>query len=154
MAAALTQRLRDEGVSMPSYQIIAYPLLDVPDQWPSYRERGSGYMLDREQLQWFLGHYLPAGWARDDPYLFPLNARDLSGLPSTLVMTAEFDPLRDVGVAYAEKLADAGVAVEHLHVTDQMHGFLLLSRVVARAAKLVDRAADALVAHRATLSNT
>jgi acetyl esterase len=148
IAAALTHRLRDDGVPMPTYQVIAYPLMDTPDRWPSYRERGSGYMLDRAQLEWFLGNYLPAGCDPEDPYLFPLVARNLAGLPPALVMTAEFDPLRDGGVAYAKKLAEHGVPVEHLHVEDQMHGFLLLSRVVARASGLVDRAADALTAHR------
>jgi acetyl esterase len=152
-AAALTLRLRDEGMAMPTYQVIAYPLLDMPDRWPSYNERGSGYMLDRAQLEWYLGHYLPAGCDRDDPYLFPLHAQNLAGLPPALVMTAEFDPLRDGGIAYAKKLTEHGVTVEHLHVTDQMHGFLLLSRVVARAAGLVDRTADALSAHSAGARN-
>jgi acetyl esterase len=147
IAAALALRLRDEGVPMPSFQVIAYPLLDMPDRWPSYRERGDGYMLDSAQLEWYLGHYLPAGCDLEDPYLFPLQARSFAGLPPTLVMTAEFDPLRDGGVAYAEKLAQNGVSVEHLHVADQMHGFLLLGRVVARAASLVDRAAEALSSH-------
>ena len=63
-------------------------------------------------------------------------------------MTAEFDPLRDEGVAYAERLAQDGVAVEHLHADDQMHGFLLLSRAVDRAGRLVDRLADALISCR------
>jgi acetyl esterase len=149
IAAALTQLLRDGGAPMPSYQIIAYPLLDLPSRWPSYAERGSGYTLDREQLEWFLGHYVPAGWDRADPYLFPLLAQELAGLPPTLVMTAEFDPLRDPGVAYARKLADSGVAVEHVHAEDQMHSFLLLGRAVAKAGDLIDRTADALAAHRA-----
>ena len=61
-------------------------------------------------------------------------------------MTAEFDPLRDEGVAYAERLAAAGVAVEHVHADDQMHGFLLLDRAIDRAGELIDRLADALAA--------
>jgi acetyl esterase len=149
IAAALTHRLRDEGIPMPTYQVIAYPLLDMPDRWPSYGERGNGYMLDRAQLEWYLGHYLPAGCDLDDPYLFPLHADSFAGLPPALVLTAEFDPLRDSGVAYAEKLARHGVPVEHLHIADQMHGFLLLGRVVAKAASLVDRTADALKSHGA-----
>jgi acetyl esterase len=64
-------------------------------------------------------------------------------------MTAEFDPLRDEGVAYAEKLERAGVTVGHLHADDQMHGFLMLSRAVAGASQLVDHLADALASHRA-----
>jgi acetyl esterase len=151
IAAALTHRLRDEGVPMPTYQILVYPLLDMPDRWPSYREHGNGYMLDRAQLDWYLGNYLPVDCDREDPYLFPLAGRDWTGLPPALVVTAEFDPLRDQGTAYAERLAEHGIAVERLHVEDQMHGFLVLSRVVAKAAALVDRTADALVAHRAAM---
>ena len=70
-------------------------------------------------------------------------------MPPTLVMTAEFDPLRDEGIAYAEKLTSAGVSVEHLHVDDQMHGFLLLDRAIRRAGELIDILADALSSHAA-----
>jgi acetyl esterase len=149
LAASLTLLLRDGGAPMPTYQVLAYPLMDVIDRWPSRGERGSGYTLDGELLRWFFDHYLPADCDPADPYLFPLASEDLSGLPPALVMTAEFDPLRDEGVAYAEKLAQAGVAVEHLHADDQMHGFLTLSRAVARASQLVDYLADALASHRA-----
>ena len=132
---------------MPSYQVLAYPATDLSDRWPSYQERGTGYTLDRSHLLWFFENYLPPGWHLEDRYLLPMAAEDLSGLPPTLIMTAEFDPLRDEGIAYAEKLAGAGVSVEHLHVEDQMHGFLLLDRGVARAGELIDSLADALAAH-------
>jgi len=149
IAASLTLLLRDIGAPLPTYQILAYPLMGALDRWPSRTERGSGYTLDSEQVKWFLGHCLPENCDPADPYLFPLASQDLSGLPPALVMTAEFDPLRDEGVAYAEKLARAGVSVEHLHADDQMHGFLMLSRAVARAGQLVDHLADALASHRA-----
>jgi acetyl esterase len=150
--AALTLVLRDSGAPMPSYQAIAYPMMDAPGRWPSHTERGSGYTLDREMAEWFFGQYVEAGYDRDDPYLFPLLAPDLSGLPPALVMTAEFDPLRDEGVAYAAKLAEAGVAVEHVHADDQMHSFLLLDRAVKKAGALTDRLADALASHAAERS--
>jgi acetyl esterase len=151
-AAALTLLLRDLAAPQPSFQVLAYPLTDAPGRWPSHRERGEGYTLDRQFVEWFMRQYLPPGYdeshpaGRPDPYLFPLSAADLGALPPALVMTAEFDPLRDEGIAYAERLAAAGVAVEHLHAADQMHGFLLLDRAIARAGELIDRLADALAA--------
>jgi acetyl esterase/lipase len=146
-AAALTLLLRDLGAPAPSFQALVYPLTDAPDRWPSYRERGTGYTLDSQFVHWFVEHSLPADGKSPDQYLFPLTAPDLSELPSALVMTAEFDPLRDEGIAYAERLAAAGVAVEHVHAEDQMHSFLLLDRAIARAGELIDQLADALAAH-------
>ncbi len=148
-AAALTLQLRDAGAPQPAFQVLAYPMTDVLGRWPSHEERGSGYTLDRPLLQWFLEQSLPRDHDPADPYrdryLLPLAA-DLGGLPPALVMTAEFDPLRDEGIAYAERLAAAGVSVEHLHAEDQMHGFLLLDRAIDRAGELIDHLADALAA--------
>lgn len=143
-AACLALLLRDLGAPMPALQILAYPLTDRYDRWPSYQERGTGYMLDQASLRWFFGNYIPTGYDLDDPYLLPLAAPDLSGLAPALVITAEFDPLRDEGIAYVQRLQAAGVAVEHLHASDQMHGFLLVDRAIARAGALIDRVADAL----------
>lgn len=151
-AACLALLLRDLGAPMPILQILAYPLTDGGGQLPSRQERGAGYTLDEQSVQWFLENYLPAAARVEDPYLFPLSAPDLSGLAPAFVMTAEFDPLRDEGIAYAQRLASAGVPVEHLHVEDQMHGFLLLDRAVARAGTLIDRLADALAAQASAAS--
>jgi acetyl esterase len=148
-AACLTLLLRDLGAPLPVYQILAYPVADLFGRWPSCEERGTGYTLDAEFARWSLANYVPAGQDMEDPYLLPLAAPDLAGVSPTFVMTAEFDPLRDEGVAYAQKLKAAGVAVEHLHVEDQMHGFLLLDRAVAKAGALIDRLADALSSHAA-----
>lgn len=144
--ACLSLLLRDLGAPMPLYQALAYPVIDNYGRWPSYEERGTGYILDSEFARWSIRNYVPDGHDLEDPYLLPLAATDLDGLPPTLLMTAEFDPLRDEGIAYARKLEDAGVAVEHVHVADQMHGFLLLDRAVAKAGPLIDRLADALSA--------
>ncbi|HEY8304462.1 MAG TPA: alpha/beta hydrolase [Solirubrobacteraceae bacterium] len=151
-AAALSLLLRDLGAPKPTFQALAYPLMDLPGRWPSYAERGSGYTLDSDLVQWFIDQCLAPAHDRADPTLFPLQASDASGLPPTLVMTAEFDPLRDEGIAYANKLAAAGVTVEHIHAADQMHGFLLLGKAVRRAGELADRFADGLAAHHAAQS--
>ncbi len=148
-AACLTVLLRDQGAPLPRYQVLAYPLADMLASWPSREERGAGYTLDLEFAMWSVRSYIPAGHPLDDPYLLPLAASDLSGIPPTLVMTAEFDPLRDEGRAYAERLRAAGVEVEHIHAGDQMHGFLLVDRAVAKAGALIDRLADALSSRRA-----
>jgi acetyl esterase len=150
IAAALALLLRDTSAPLPAFQILAYPPTDAPDRWPSYKERSTGYTLDEPLLRWFLEQNRPPTYDPADPYrapyLFPLGAPNLSSLPAALVMTAEFDPLRDEGIAYAKRLADAGVAVEHLHADDQMHGFLLLDRAIDRAGQLSDQLADALAA--------
>jgi acetyl esterase len=142
--ACLSLLLRDSGAPPPVLQVLAYPITDMGGRWPSYEERGSGYTLDREFVWWSLDNYVPAGHDPADPYLVPLAVSDPSGVAPTLIMTAEFDPLRDEGIAYAQRLAEAGVAVEHIHVEDQMHGFLLLDRAVEKAGALIDRLADAL----------
>ncbi len=143
-AATLSLLLRDLGAPLPTFQVIAYPVADGYDRWPSYKQRGTGYILDGELMRWYLDQYLPPGSSPADPYLFPLAAQELSGLPPTLMLTAEYDPLRDEGLAYTKRLAQAGVAVEHIHAADQMHGFLLLGGVVTKAAELVARVGDVL----------
>jgi acetyl esterase len=147
-ATCLALLLRDLGAPTPALQVLAYPMTGGEHRdWASRRERGSGYTLDEEALRWFMGNYMPAAGRPDGTYLFPLSASDLSGLAPAFIMTAEFDPLRDEGIAYAQRLASAGVTVEHIHVEDQMHGFLLLDRAVKRASTLIDRLADALASH-------
>lgn len=156
IAAALALQLRDMGAPAPVLQALAYPIVDFPDRWPSYVERGAGYTLDAPLVRWFVHNHLPPGFdpvaPHRDPYLFPLGAPDLGGLPPALVMTAEYDPLRDEGIAYARRLTDAGVPVEHVHADDQMHGFLMVDRVVKRAGELIDRLADALAARGRALA--
>ncbi|HEX3693556.1 MAG TPA: alpha/beta hydrolase [Solirubrobacteraceae bacterium] len=143
-AACLSVLLRDLGVRLPSFQLLVYPVADDFGGWPSCERYASGYTLDAGFARWALDSYLSPGQDRRDPYLFPLAAPDLGGLPATLVVTAEFDPLRDEGVAYAQRLAAEGVVVEHRHVGDQMHGFLLLDRAIAKVDGLIGELAAAL----------
>lgn len=143
-AAALALVARDRGLAPIAFQLLFYPVTDYLDpETDSYREHATGYSLDKEFMEWAWENYLPAEWDRDDPYLFPLRA-DLTGLPPALVMTAGFDPLHDEGAAFAAALSAAGVTVEYIDATDQMHGFIMQTRAIPRAAELVSHAAGSL----------
>ena len=145
LAAVVALLCRDRRGPTVRFQALAYP---VTDHWQagqaSYRQYAEGYTLTRDFMKWTFRQYLPDGVNRADPYLFPLHAADLSGLPAALIVTAEFDPLRDEGRAYAERLRAAGAAVEHLHLDDQMHGFLMQEATIDRARSAVDHFADAI----------
>lgn len=142
--ACLSLLLRDSNAPLPLFQILAYPIADMSERWPSYEKHGTGYTLDAEFIRWALGCSIAGSPEPTDPYLFPLHASHQGGLPATLVVTAEFDPLCDGGIAYARALAAAGTELEHIHAEDQMHGFLLVDRAVGRAGALLDRLGDAL----------
>jgi len=145
LAAVVALLCRDRRGPAVRFQALAYP---VTDHWQagraSYQRYAEGYTLTRDFLKWTFQQYLPDGANPADPYLFPLRAADLSGLPAALIVTAEFDPLRDEGRAYAQRLRAAGAAVEDLHLDDQMHGFLLQEAMIDRAREAVDHFADAL----------
>ena len=109
LAAVVALRARDAGGPPLAFQLLVYPVTDATRSQPSYTENGTGYLLEADTMRWFYDHYLGgADPARAD--VSPLFAPDLAGLPPALVVTAEFDPLRDEGEAYAERLRQAGVA--------------------------------------------
>ncbi len=113
VAAVAAQKARDAAAPHISAQVLVNPVTDSDFSRPSYEENGEGYMLTRDLMAWFWDHYAdPAD--RTDPRAAPLRNPDLSGLPPALVVTCEFDPLRDEGQAYAEALDAAGVQVRHL----------------------------------------
>ena len=136
-AAAVALLARDRGFPTLAMQGLVYPVTDAPSATsPSYVERGRGYVLDAPTMDWFWARYVGMldDVDLDDPYLCPLRADDLSGLPDGFVTTAEFDPLRDEGSRYAERLRAAGNDVTHHHVPDLMHNYLLQTDQIARAA--------------------
>ena len=104
-------------------QFLIYPATDVLGDYPSREENGEGYFLDMPTMAWFIGHYAGAATDFADPMLSPLLG-DLAGLPPAVVATAEFDPLRDEGIAYAEALAAAGVEVDTVSYPGMIHGFI------------------------------
>ena len=134
LAAVTAIRLRDEGGPRPSGQLLAYPVTDYhtpPTQ--SYLVNATGYSLTRNAMIRFWSDYLASEVDARHPHASPLRTDDLSGLPPAMVITAEFDPLRDEGDAYAERLARAGVPVTHCREDEVIHGFLRMSLVSRRA---------------------
>jgi acetyl esterase len=119
--------------------VLLYPTTDPFGEHPSRVENAEGYFLDRPAMEWFFGHYLRGQDALepDDPRLSPLRA-DLAGLAPALVVTAEFDPLRDEGEAYAAALTGAGVAVDAVRYDAMIHGFVDMGPFSEAAAKAVD----------------
>ncbi len=108
------------------FQLLIYPVTDARAGHPSYAENHDGPFLTAPAMQWFIDHYLSGDQGcPDDPMVSPLLASDdaLAATPPAMVITAEFDPLRDEGVAYADKLADAGVPTSHQMYSGQIHAF-------------------------------
>jgi acetyl esterase len=122
-SAVVAQQLRDEGIPLAA-QFLIYPAVDhVAAQYPSVEQNGSGYLLDVETMDWFYKHYAATHADPMDPRLAPLQAKDLTRLPPAVVVTAEFDPLRDSGAAYARALNAAGGHAELIPGPGMIHGF-------------------------------
>jgi acetyl esterase len=122
LAAAVCLVSRDEG-PVPIAQSLVYPATDLRMTAPSIDTFATGFMLTKEDMLWYRGHYLPDPQTVLDPRVSPLLAEDLTGLPPAAVWTAGFDPLRDEGMAYAERLLEAGNQAQHSCFDDQIHGF-------------------------------
>lgn len=133
LAAVIANCICTSGTeTRPAALLLLYPVLDHPSAaHASYTENASGYGLEAKLMTWFWEQYASSA-APDDTRISPLRLQRLPALPPTLVATAEYDPLRDEGIAYAEKLARAGVAVTHLHQPDMNHNFPVHPGTVAR----------------------
>ena len=118
-------------------QLLLYPTTDGAGDWPSREENGSGYFLDLPTMRWFSDHYA-AGQDYADPRLSPLLAESLDGLPPAVVVTAELDPLRDEGEAYAAALEKAGVEVVVRRYDGMIHGFMDMGAFSTAAAAAIE----------------
>lgn len=131
LAAACAIRARDEGGPAIVGQFLGYPVTDCRFDTPSYRDVGDkNWLLSTNDMKWFWDHYCPAGVDRSHPWLSPLRVTDAAGLPPAMICVAELDPLRDEGLAYAEKLAAAGVSVTVRRDADVTHGYFAAAEVV------------------------
>ena len=143
LAAVVALAARDRGGPEIALQLLVYPVTDAAMDSPSYEENGEGYLLTLDSMRWFWDHYCPPE-QREDPRASPLRAADLSGLPPAVVLTAEYDPLRDEGLAYAERLRAAGVAVEYRCFEGLIHGFFSQTRMIPAGRAGIDSAVAAL----------
>jgi acetyl esterase len=151
LAAVAALRARDAGGPPIALQVLVYPVTDCDLDRGSYHQyEGSELILNRGDMVWFWDHYVPDPGLRVSPDASPLRATDLSGLPPAYVITAEHDPLRDEGFAYAERLRAARVPVEHRHFGSQIHGFFTFVNLLDDADKAV---VDAGAAIRAAVSS-
>ncbi len=126
IAAVMALRSRDRNGPEIALQVLIYPVTDADFERPSYVDPENQLLLTKEGMFWFWDHYLPDPSKRGDPDASPLRAQSLSGLPPAVILTAEHDPLRDEGEAYAARLTEAGVSVELKRYPGQMHAFFQL----------------------------
>ncbi|MFC6885190.1 MULTISPECIES: alpha/beta hydrolase [Actinomadura] len=146
LAAVTALRARDAGGPALALQVLVSPVLGHSDDGRgSYREFADGYFLTKASMDWFFTQYPRGAADLDDPYLLPLRAADLAGLPPALVLGAEYDVLRDEGEDYAKALENAGVPVEVVRYDGLIHGFFgLLAAELTAAKDAHARAAAAL----------
>lgn len=123
LAAGVVLRTRDQKVLPLAYQLLIYPCLGIDFDTPSYNSNATGYGLSKRTMSWLWSLYLNGERDNSNPYAVPLNAQDLSALPPTMIITAEFDVLRDDGSRYAKKLEQAGVRVIYRDYPGMIHGF-------------------------------
>ena len=144
LAAVVALLVRDKGAPAIAVQVLIYPVTDLVGETRSYRDFAEGYLLTREGMRWFIAHYLTAEAEAGDWRASPIRAQSLAGLPPALIVTAGFDPLRDEGEAYAERLRDAGVRVDSVCYGGMIHGFVPMGRLLDTAGRAISLIAGSL----------
>jgi acetyl esterase len=145
LATVTALQVKQKGGPRFCFQLLVYPVTDGEMNHPSYRDNGEGYQLTADAMEWFYELYL-GDRDRQDPFVSPLYApvEDLAALPPALVITAEFDPLRDEGEAYARRLEEAGIPVKVSRYDGQIHGFFGLDTLIDAGKDALEEAASAL----------
>jgi acetyl esterase len=144
LTAVVAQMARDRRGPKLRFQLLVYPVTDYRFDTPSYQQNAEGYFLTQSMMRWFWRQYLKDAADGAEPYASPLRAKDLSGLPPGICITAEYDPLRDEGEAYAARLREAGVACPTRRYDGQFHGFFGMGAFIAKAKEATSEAAAAL----------
>jgi acetyl esterase len=140
LAAVVPQLARDRGGPPIVFQLLIYPATDAAFDTPSYRDNADGYLLTTGDMRWFWNHYLNSPAEAANPVASPLRAARLSDLPPALVITAEFDPLRDEGERYARRLEEAGVPARLTRYDGMIHGFFGMTGMMDKARAAVQEA--------------
>jgi len=143
LTVAVTHACKQSAYPQAAFQVLLYPSVDLSMHFPSIDEFATGSFLTRKGMAWFRSHYLESPAQADDPELRFLD-KDLSGLPPAYVITAGFDPLRDEGQAYADRLAECGVAVKHACYTDMIHAFISFAGGIEAGEHALQRIGDEL----------
>lgn len=141
LAAVTAQNVPDVPLTA---QVLIYPNTRFAAGTESLRDMDDPALFNRRSVDWYWSHYLNSPADGADPRVSPLLAEDLTGLPDALVITAEYDPLRDEGEQYADRLAAAGVAVERRRYDGVPHGFVTMSGVLDEAGQALQQAAEFL----------
>ena len=144
LSAAVALMARDRAEPGLCYQFLVYPVTDADFTRPSYRENATGYLLEAATMEWFWSHYVPDPARRVEPYCAPLRAESVAGLPPALVITAEYDPLRDEGEAYARRMQEAGVVTTCTRYDGMIHGFFAMGMIAEAARNAMEEASEAL----------
>jgi acetyl esterase len=142
LAAVVAQMARDRGGPRLVFQLLIYPATDFTFQGASIKENADGYFLTGDDMHWFTTHYLNSDADKQNPLASPMQTVDLSNLPPALIITAQYDPLRDEGEAYGRKLQQAGVPTIISRYDGMIHGFFGFPFDASRRA--VDEASKAL----------
>jgi acetyl esterase len=147
LAAGCALRARDDA-ELPALaaQLLIYPGLDPLMTQPSIAENAEGYFLSAADMRWFYGQYLPQEELRSDPAVNLLAATDLSGVAPAVITVAEFDPLRDEGALYAQRLEQAGVQVTLIRAPGLVHGYFGMTELSAAAARTAEQVRAAFAA--------
>ncbi len=146
LAAAVALMARDRGGPRVAYQLLVYPATTSALDTPSHRQfaKDSYYILSRADMEWFWGHYLGSEADRNNPYACPAYATTLRGVAPAFVITAEYDPLRDEGEAYAARLREEGVQVVLRRYDGVTHGFFGMPAQLDKAKAAIAEAGSAL----------
>jgi acetyl esterase len=145
LAAVVCQLARSGGPEI-RFQLLVYPVTDHEFTSPSMEENAEGYYLTRDAMRWFYDHYLTDPSEGDDPRVSPIRNPDLTGLPPAFVLTAQYDPLRDQGIAYADAMRAAGNDVDMTLYDTLFHGFISMFDLIDAGKAAFDDAIAAVVA--------